>query len=152
MGFGTSMTQAIFFIASAVIALAIVGVATVSVNSLANSFNAKAGQLSDQIKTEVKLTGDTCYLGGNSYVYAKNTGNSFLDANSTNIFVDGGAYPVNAIDIFKNNTWVSYPTLNVWEPGQMARFTTGSSLPTGYHKLRVVTQHGVYDSLEYSDC
>ena len=152
MGFGTSLTHAIFFIASAIIALGIVGVATVSVSSLSNSFGAKAGELSDQIKTEVKISGDACYFGGNKPVYVKNTGSSFLDGNSTIVFVDGAVYPISTIEIFKNSNWVSYSTLRVWEPGQLARFNTTSALPTGYHKLRVVVEHGIYDSLEYSDC
>ena len=152
MGFGTSMTHAIFFIASALVALAIVGVVTVSVTSLANSFSAKAGQLSDQIKTEIRLTGDTCFLGGSNAVYVKNTGNSFLDANATNIFLDGSVYPLSSIEIYKNNAWVFYSTVGVWAPSELARFNTTSNLPTGYHKLRAVTENGVYDSLEYSDC
>ncbi len=152
MGFGTSVTQAIFFIASVLVALAIVGAATISINSLANSFGQKAGELSDQIKTEIKITGDACYLGGSTNVYVKNTGSSFLEANSTNIFLGGSALGVEAIHLFKNNAWTEYSTQEAWGPGQLARFTLSSSLPIGYNRLMVVTQYGTYDQMEYSDC
>lgn len=152
MGFGESATQAIFFVASVIIALAIVGTISVSVNSITNSFNGKANHLSNQIKTEISISGDTCYIGGSNYVYVKNIGSSFLDANSSDIYVDGAVQATSAIHIFKNSTWTSYATLNIWEPGQLARFTTTSALPTGYHRMRVVTQYGVADAIEYSDC
>ncbi len=152
MGFGTSVTQAIFFIASVIVALAIVGVATVSVSSLANSFGAKAGELSDQIKSEVKITGDPCYLGGTSLVYVKNTGSSFLDANASDIFVTGTPYSVRVIHLYRNGAWVEYSTAGTWSPGELARFNLTSNLPTGYNRLMVVTDNGVYDQIEYSDC
>ena len=152
MGFGTSVTQAIFFIASVIVALAIVGVATVSVSSLANSFGAKAGELADQIKSEVKITGDSCYLGGSTLVYVKNTGSSFLDANASNVFLAGAVRSVSSIYLYRGSSWTEYSAVGTWAPGELARFNLTSTLPTGYNRLMVVTDNGVYDSIEYSDC
>ncbi|MFH0817776.1 MAG: hypothetical protein V1909_04030 [Candidatus Micrarchaeota archaeon] len=152
MGFGTSMTQAIFFIASAVIALAIVSVATVSISSLANSFGQKSAELSSQIKSGITITGDLCYLSGSTYVYVKNTGKSFLNANASDVYLDGATEGISAIYLFRGNVWVEYSTMNTWAPGELARFTLSSSLPAGYHRLMFVTENGVFDKIEYSDC
>jgi len=152
MGFGTSVTEAIFFIASVIVALAIVGVVSISVGSLAGSFNAKSDDLSSQLRTSVKITGDSCYLGGSTYVYVKNVGSSFINANATNVFLSGAALGVNSIHLYRDNSWVEYSTIDAWRPGELARFTTTSSLPTGYNRLSVVVENGVYDQVEYSDC
>jgi archaellum component FlaG (FlaF/FlaG flagellin family) len=152
MGAETSMTHGIFFISSVIIALAVVGVMTVSVNSLAHSFGAKAGDFSEQIKTEVKITGDTCFLGGSKSVYVKNTGSSYIDANLTAIFVNGSMQRISSIEIRNGNSWSLYAGIGIWAPYDIVRFNTTDTLPTGYNKLRVVTVNGIYDSVEYSDC
>ncbi|MFH1448464.1 MAG: hypothetical protein ABIG39_06380 [Candidatus Micrarchaeota archaeon] len=151
MGFGTSVTQAIFFIAAAIVALGLVGVMTAAAGSVANAFNQKADTLSDQIKTDITIISDPCYIGGYSYVYIKNTGDSYLDANTTAIFVDSTYVSVAAIDIL-NGTWVLYSDVGIWGPYDVVRFNTTSSFSTGYHTLRVVAENGVYDSIYYSDC
>ncbi len=152
MAFGESMAQAVFFIASVIVALGVVAVLTASVNSMSSSFLGKAGGLSEQIKTGVKVTGDSCYYGGSNFVYVKNVGQSVLDANSSDIYVDGAAYTVSAINTYYNNAWIPYSTLSNWSPGQVVRFTLTSALSTSYHRIRFVTQYGTYDTFEYSDC
>ncbi len=152
MGFGSSVTQAIFFIAAAIVALALVGVMTAAITGVMNSFNQKSSSLSEQIKTDISIISDTCYIGGYSSLYVKNTGGSFLDANTTAIFEDGAFIPVSSIEIFDNGGWTDYSSLGVWEPTQVARFNTTTAFGTGYHRLRVVSENGVYDSVYFSDC
>lgn len=152
MGAGTSATHMIFFIAAIVIAIGVVGVVTVNVQSLSSSTNIGSKALSNQLKTDITLINDPLIIpfdGTNYTFYVKNTGATELTPSSVNILLDGS---MNTIDTWRildrdGNTWESQAA--VWKPGDVLEINLTQSLPAGDHYLKVACENGESDSMKF---
>lgn len=150
MAFGTSVAQAIFFIASVVVALGVVTIMSFSVASLSNSASEKAKSLSKEISAGITIASDPCFIGGGSSLYVKNTGLQPLSADLVDVYVDGIPYRATSIQILKNGAWSSYNQSTLWERYDLVNITISEMFPPGTHQVRVVSENGVSDSIEYS--
>src|SRR3972149_5513376 len=93
---GDGITQLIFFIAAIVIAVGVIGVVTVNVQSISASYGMNSKTLADQLKTDITIINDPGAIPktqvGTQYryhFYVKNTGKSTLDPTSVNLFING---------------------------------------------------------------
>jgi len=148
MGFGTSLTHAIFFIASAIVALALVSVMTSAVFAVSNSISMRGKLVSNQLATDIVITNDPCFV--NKSVYVRNVGNTILSANITDIYIDGNFTKPEKISKYNDasGNWIEYD--GKWQPFELLNFSYSDQLPRGIHTLRVATEYGVYDSLDYN--
>ncbi|MCZ7397758.1 MAG: flagellar protein G [Candidatus Methanoperedens sp.] len=148
---GDGITQLIFFIAAIVIAVGVIGVVTVNVQSISASYGMNSKTLADQLKTDITIINDPGAIpnsSSNYSFYVKNTGKSTLDPTTVNMFVDG-KYTMNLTYKIMENTTLWYPT-NVL----MLNYTYGvnknpvlSSSPD--HTVRVVAGNGVFDTMAF---
>ncbi len=152
MGAGTSATHMIFFIAAIVIAIGVVGVVTVNVQSLSSSTNIGSKVLSNQIKTDITIINDPFIIpfdGTNYTFYVKNTGATELTPSLVNILLNGSMDTVDAWRILdrNDNTWEAQAP--VWKPGDVLEINISASLPSGDHYLKVACENGESDSIRF---
>lgn len=147
---GEGITQLIFFIAAIVIAVGVIGVVTVNVQSISASYGLNSKTLADQLKTDITIINDPGAIpnsSSNYSFYVKNTGKSTLDPSTVNMFVDG-KYTLNLTYNIMENTTLWYPT-NVL----MLNYTYSSGknppLSGQDHTVRVVAGNGVFDTMAF---
>ena len=136
---GTSASQAIFFIASVIIASVVVVALYGTTGSLSGALVVRNSHLADQMKSDIEIINDP---GASSQpaVYVLNTGKTTLDnsSNSIAVLVNGVYQTVLTSDIENDDGDLQ------WEPSEVVNLTLGINDLTG-KSVKVVVANGVSD-------
>jgi flagellar protein FlaG len=145
MGAGASATQMVFFIASVIIALSVVGAIFMNVQSLSSSVIVGSKTLSEQLKTDITVINDPEIIPNNSgqyyKFYVKNTGIQELGTKYISVIIDGTIISDAAL-----NKTILEAGGQTWLTGDVLEINTTVSLAAGNHKLRVITNNGIEDT------
>jgi flagellar protein FlaG len=143
MGAGASATQMVFFIASVIIALSVVGAIFVNVQSLSSAVTIGSKTLTEQLKTDITVINDpdfTQYSSGNYTFYVKNIGAQEISTKYINVILDGELIPDSDLDktIIGDQTWQTGDVLKI--------NATIDELEGVNHNLRIITANGIEDT------
>ncbi|RLI75239.1 flagellar protein G [Archaeoglobales archaeon] len=150
MGFGDSASHMIFFIASILVAASVSAVLFVTVQKMSIEIQEQGEHLKQIISTDFEIINDpdsipsASSIDGTIYTfYIKNTGtNSIVFTPETvTVIIDGLVVGNNDLSL------TPYGKLKAGEVGQINVTTT---LNTGDHKITVVLENGISDTLEFS--
>jgi flagellar protein FlaG len=146
MGADTSATHLIFFIVSVIIALSVTGALFMNVQSISNAAVAGSKTLSEQLRTDITIINDPESIplsGGNYTFYVKNTGKEDLSPAYISVIIDGSLISGGKI----NKTILEGDAM--WSSGDVLEIDVATSLNSGSHKIRVVTNNGIDDELDF---
>ena len=149
MGAETSSTHLIFFIVAMIIAASVAGMIYTNVNAVVNSTQSASNTLSSQIKTDITIINDPDNIpkSGNVYTfYVKNTGKSTLTTELVSVLING----VYILDEDVQKTVIGDGT-TTWQPTDVLQLDISYlGMPIGDNYLRVITENGVDDFLEFT--
>ena len=137
----------IFFIAAAIIAGSVAAALFINTQSVVDSVSIASKTLSGQLKTDVTIINDPEKIprSGDVYTfYVKNTGKRVLPTEYVNVIIDGTIIP--EADMTKTivgggSTWGSGDVLQI--------DVTYTGLSSGDHTIRVITENGIDDSMDF---
>ena len=144
----TAITHMIFFIAAVILAMGVVSVLSTNVQSISGATTVGSKVMSDQLRTDITIINDpneVPYINNENYTfYVKNTGRSELNIDFVNVILDG-------ILIQSNNQDVAVLDGGaVWRSGDVLGVNvTTSQLSSGDHSVRVVSENGKSDSMNF---
>lgn len=138
MGFGETSSHIIFFIASLILAVGVVTVISSSAFAIAQNINERGKFLANEYRTNIAIINDPAAIS--NYIYVKNTGKTILHPELVDIFIDG--------NYTKPSNWVIEGGGSLWLPSDVVNYTV--SLPTGTHRILVVTEYGSSDTITYT--
>jgi len=137
---GTSASQAIFFIASVIIASVVVAALYGTTGSLSGALVVRNSHLADQMRSDITIINDP---GASSQpgIYVLNTGKTTLDNSSDSIalLVNGVYQTVLTSDIENDDGDLQ------WEPSEVVNLTLAVNGLTG-KSVKVVVANGVSDT------
>lgn len=136
---GTSASQAIFFIASLIIASVVVAALYSTTGSLSGALVVRNSHLADQMKSDIEIINDPG-ASPQPGIYVLNTGKTTLDNSSDSIavLVNGVYQTILTSDIKNDDSDLQ------WEPSEVVNLTLSGSL-TG-KSVKVVVANGVSDT------
>jgi len=146
MGAGASATQMVFFIASVIIALSVVGAMFMNVQSLSSAVIIGSKTLSEQLKTDITVINDPEIIPNSSGIYTfyvKNTGMQELGTEYITVIIDGTIISDNNL----NKTILEGG--QTWLTGDVLKINATISLAAGNHNLRVITANGIEDTFSF---
>lgn len=148
MGEATAATHLIFFIVALAIAVGVVAVVNTNVQQISGATIESAKVLSNQLRTDITVINDpeTVPNTGTNYTfYVKNTGKTMLATNLVTVMVDGSFVPTN------NTTITILDGESMWDTANVIQIDAdlGSTLSPGKHRVNVVVENGVSDTLEF---
>ena len=146
MGAGASATQMVFFIASVIIALSVVGAIFMNVQSLSSAVIISSKTLTEQLKTDITVINDPEIIPNYSGIYIfyiKNTGVQELGTKYINVIIDGNIMSDNDL----NKTIIDGG--QTWLTGDVLQINTTVTLAAGNHNLRVITSSGIEDTFPF---
>lgn len=150
MGAETSSTHLIFFIVAMIIAAGVAGVIYTNVNAVANATQSAGNTLSKQLQTDITIINDPGNIpkSGDTYTfYVKNTGKSTLTTELVSVLINGVYIPDDDVQ----KTVIGGGTTTVWRISEVLQLdVTYASMPSGDNNLRLITENGVDDSLEFT--
>jgi flagellar protein FlaG len=148
MGAGASATQMVFFIASVIIALSVVGAIFMNVQSLSSAVIVGSKTLSEQLKTDITVINDPEIIPNSSGLYykfyVKNIGIQELGTKYITVIIDGTIISDNAL-----NKTILEEGGQTWLTGDVLEINTTVSLSAGNHNLRVITANGIEDTFPF---
>lgn len=136
----------IFFIASVIIALGVIGVLFLNIQSISSAANIGSKILTEQLRTDITVINDPEMIPNSSGVYTfyvKNTGKEELSTSYVNVIIDGVVVP--EADLTK----ILLGGNVVWTSGDVLQINATVSMQSGSHKLRVVADNGVEDEFSF---
>jgi len=140
------MSHIIFFVATLIALSIAVSAISVSLRGLSYAMAQKTETSAQQIATIVKVVEGDGNLDQNLlWVYVKNLGETTIDVNSVDIFVNGryvGA--CNGVDVSCADEVLDY----LLTPGELMEVNIRYPLAPGAYRIRVSTQYGVYTDYE----
>ncbi len=145
----TAITHMIFFITAIVVAMMVVLVLSQNVQSITSATAANSKVLSEQIRTDITIINDPEQIpydnSSNHYTfYAKNTGNTELNKEYLDIFVDGIFIDPSLTEI----SMLDHDTL--WRPGDILIVNiTSQPMERGDHRLHIAVENGKTDSMSF---
>lgn len=146
----TAITHMIFFIAAIIIALGVVTVLTVNVQSLTSSTSISSKIMAEQIRTDITVISDPEMIpydnNTNHYTfYAKNTGKTELAPEYINVLLDGIFVPPNDVTLELTDQDV------IWRPGDLLVINVSVTGPlnTGDHRIHVAAENGKSDTMSF---
>ena len=144
----TAMTHMIFFIAAVILAMGVVSVLSVNVQSISGAPSASSKVISGQLRTDITVINDpntVPYMNSEYYTfYAKNTGKSELNIDYVDLVLNGVLIPPQNLtaDVLDGDV--------MWRPGDVLIINvTTSQLSSGDHSVRVITENGKSDSMSF---
>lgn len=150
MGAETSSTHLIFFIVAMIIAAGVAGVIYTNVNAVVNSTQSASSTLSNQLQTDITIINDPGNIpkSGDIYTfYVKNTGKSTLTTELVSVLINGVYIPDDDVQ----KTVIDGGITPVWRTSEVLQLdVTYASMPSGDNDLRVITENGVDDFLEFT--
>jgi len=138
---GESISHAIFFISSMLIALVVVVALFSAVSSISDSYLVKNGHIEEVMKTDIEIVNDP--LGDNrEHIYVLNTGSAALNSSNVFVFINGRYdSTLNQIEIVNDDGD------GVWESGEMIQIS--KSVGDAYQEgdlVMVALPNGVTDT------
>ena len=150
MGAETSSTHLIFFIVAMIIAAGVAGMIYTNVNAVVNSTQSASSTLSKQLQTDITIINDPGNIpkSGDIYTfYVKNTGKSTLTTELVSVLINGVYIPDDDVQ----KTVIDGGITPVWRTSEVLQLdVTYASMPSGDNDLRVITENGVDDFLEFT--
>jgi len=150
LGAETSSTHLIFFIVAMIIAAGVAGVIYTNVNAVVNSTQSASSTLSKQLQTDITIINDPGNIpkSGDIYTfYVKNTGKSTLTTELVSVLINGVYIPDDDVQ----KTVIDGGITPVWRTSEVLQLdVTYASMPLGDNDLRVITENGVDDFLEFT--
>ena len=140
---GESISHAIFFISSMIIALIVVVALFTVVSSLSGAYVLKSSNLEEQMKTEIKVVNDP--LGDErDTIYVLNNGVSQLNASNVMVFINGRYdSDLDQVSILNDDGD------GIWEHGELIGISKVSGDAYSEGDLVMVTlPNGVYSSVQ----
>ncbi|HLH86726.1 MAG TPA: flagellar protein G [Thermoplasmataceae archaeon] len=138
-------SEMIFFIATLVLSVTVVGVLGSQTTHLALGIQESGKQNSNELVTSFEIINDPSKIPyQNGYVfYVKNTGSTsfYFTNNTVTVLIDGNMYSGSLI---KFTTPSNSGQLN---PAQVGQITVNTTLSAGYHDITVTLNNGVSNSL-----
>lgn len=146
----TAITHMIFFIAAIIIALGVVAVLTVNVQSITSSTSVSSKVMAEQIRTDITVISDPEMIPYNSNTkhytfYAKNTGKTELAPDYINVLLDG-------IFVSPNDMTLELTDQDViWRPGDLLVINVSVTEPldAGDHRIHVAVENGKSDTMSF---
>ncbi len=138
-----AMSHIIFFIATLIAVAIAVSAISVALKGLSYSMAKKTQVSANQVSTVIKIVEGDANIDQNLlWVYVQNLGETSLDVNSTDVFVNGKFVgSCNSTDVTCVDTSGNY----VLSPDEIMEVDINyPSLVAGSYRVRVVTQYGVY--------
>lgn len=137
-----SVSHAIIFIASIVVAASVAGVLTSEVDRVSQAIDAHGGDLSDSIRTDIEIINDAgssncCFDSdtNNITLYVKNTGSRTIptDPDLLDVFVNGTYTGDTAVSVVEGSDWQPQAVveLEIHVPG---------GLSSGDHRVKVIVK------------
>ncbi len=145
-GFSLAMSHIIFFIAT-IIALGIaVSAISVALKSLSYAMSEKTQVSAAQVATVLKIVDGGADTNTNLlWVYVKNIGETTLDVNSIDVFVEGRyVSSCNSGSVSCIDTGGDYS----FTPGELLEVNVSMPVSPGSYKVRVVSEYGSYADYE----
>jgi len=143
MGLSTSTTHMIFFVAAVLISASMVGIFVKSISSVSDSIDSRSDRIYNEFRTEILIINDPNNIPNNPLkIYVKNIGESTLDQNLLTVLVDGE--PKSNLTFNMTNDEEFMETNSVLEI-----IVNGTNLTTGDHSLKVITDNGASDRLDF---
>lgn len=146
----TAITHMIFFIAAVIIAVGVVGVLSVNVQSIMGATSANSEVVSDQLRTDITIISDPEVIPYNTTsnyytFYVKNTGKSDIAPEYVDIILDGEYIQDKNLNVSLQDSE------GVWKPSGVIviNVTTGDVLGSGDHRLKVSADNGVSDTIDF---
>ncbi len=139
-------SEMIFFIATLVLSVAVVGVLGGQTTHLALSMQNSAQDTSGMIQTDFSIINDPSQIPyNNGYVfYIKNTGSAGFDFTNTSVSV-----LINGSIIPQPDLKFTSPNNGELMPGQVGEIVVNVALPQGYNQIEVSLINGVSKSMEF---
>ena len=142
MSGGASTSHMVFFITSLVVATSVAGVLLHSVYSISSGIRSREQTLTDQLKTDIEILNDPNSMPNNPVlIYVKNIGSTTLDQNRTDILLDGQLRDSADITLVNSTGY--------WAPLEVIEISINTTLASGDHYVKVVTENGVEDSMNF---
>jgi flagellar protein FlaG len=138
MGFGETSSHIIFFVASLIIAVGVVSIIGTNAFAIAQNFNERGKLLANEYRTAIAIINDPAAIS--NYIYVKNIGKTILHPELVDVFIDGSY--IEPVSVVVENGGA------LWLPGDVINITV-PSLPSGTHRIMVVTEYGVSDVITY---
>ena len=138
---GESISQAIFFISSMLIAIVVVVALFSAVSSISESYVMKNGHIEDVMKTDIEVVNDPL-ADNRDYIYVLNTGSTALNASNVLVFING-KYDSDLDQI----SIVNDDGDGIWESGEMIQISkeVGDAYQQG-DLVMVALPNGVTDT------
>jgi len=148
MGFDTSATKSIFFIAAVIVAVTLAGIFTTITYKLSADIGVRSDLASSVLKSDITIINDPESVPYNSttgelIIYVKNTGKNILYTSKVTIIIDGLVIPDS------NITATILGGGESWTPGTVVEFHVNVSLSSGDHKVKVVLDNGISDEMYF---
>ncbi len=129
MGFATSITVAIFFLAFMLIAAVAYPAISHSTASIRDSINDKHKLQMDELNTRINII-SAIKIGSNIYITLSNNGSTVLHANRSDVLVDGS---YTAYSVSPNGFLL---------PGKNAVFTINADTAIN-HTVKIIAENGI---------
>lgn len=145
MGFGTSATQMVFFIAAIVVAAGVVGAFSTSVSKLNGGIHDRSDALNNELTTDIRIVNDPGTMPNDPLVlYVLNTGSRSLESGATVLLINGAAHTNLTYEVLDGDA-------DVWRSGEVLKVqANGAALASGDHRVKVIVSHGIADTLRFS--
>ncbi|MFO7710512.1 MAG: hypothetical protein R6V53_01980 [Candidatus Woesearchaeota archaeon] len=144
MGFGTIAANIIMFISVLILSTAVLGVFKSTIDSSVGSFQSRSDEISNSIRTDITIQ-SAVYdnVSDEIVVTLKNTGETVLDPQYMDVYVDGFFIPRNAA----NRTVRVLPSTDtrnsgLFDPREVVEIVVGQELDESHHYVAVATQYG----------
>lgn len=152
MGFGGIGSQLIMFIAVITIATSVAIMISGESDKTSDALQSQNSRVVDKIKTDITITSinyNTAPSPDVTTVYIKNTGNTKIDPQGVDIFLNGYRYGYNNRSTsIEADTSTGSPLS--WDPTEVLKITITENLASNIYDVRVITGNGVYDEDTFS--
>ncbi len=109
--------------------------------SISGGLESSGSDLKSRMLTDIKIINDPSAVANDPVIiYVKNTGEITLNQNQTSILIDGLIYDTN-ISVVSGDEY--------WRPGDVLRMTVYTNLTTGDHRVEVITENGISDTMDF---
>lgn len=147
MGFETSVTHTIFFIATVIVAAGLAGIFTGVIYSLSDGINQQGDRISEELRTDIIILNDPTSMPYNNTtqelkIYVKNIGQSTLNHESVDILIDGSVVATLTTSVLGDSN-------DYWAPATVIEIDATIDLSSGDHQLKVITENGVDDTMKF---
>lgn len=153
MGFGTIIANVVMFITVLLLATAVIVVFKGTVEDSTTSMQAQSDRMSNQIKTDLHITSAVYNESEtNITVYAQNIGETVLNLDNVDVYVDGLFIDRNT-SVRQMHIQPSTHVRNAgfWDPSEVLEIYINRSLSTSStHMVALTTQYGTKEETRIS--